>query len=63
MSSKDKNMKTESPDYVDNTSEVPAANGKKLSKAAAVTADKSFKIKDGILIQYKGKDETVTIPI
>ena len=40
----------------------PAADGKKLPKAAAVTSDKSFKIKDGVLIQYKGKDETVTIP-
>ena len=39
-----------------------AAGGEKLHKAAAVTADKSFKIKDGVLIQYKGKDDTVTIP-
>ena len=39
-----------------------APSGKNSTKPVKIMADKSFKIKDAVLIQYKGKDEIVTIP-
>lgn len=38
------------------------AAGKKAPAAAAITADKSFKIKDAVLLEYKGDKEVVEIP-
>ena len=38
------------------------SGGKKAPTAASITADKSFKIKDGVLLEYKGQKETVEIP-
>ena len=39
-----------------------ASGGNKAPAAASKTADKSFKIKDAVLLEYKGQNETVIIP-
>ena len=39
-----------------------AAAGKKAPAAASIKADKSFKIKDAVLLEYKGDKEVVEIP-
>ena len=44
------------------SSKTSVTGGKKLPQAVKISADKSFKIKDAVLIQYKGKDEIVSIP-
>ena len=38
------------------------AAGKKVPTAASITTDKSFKIKDAVLLEYKGDKEIVEIP-
>ena len=39
-----------------------APAGKKAPSAASIKADKSFKIKDAVLLEYKGQKETVAVP-